>query len=61
MHEMQPVVTDDRGVCQFVCDTASLCGGHSVQPLPNDFGLLLYSAKDLNVSVSVTGMNLCSA
>jgi len=33
MHEMQTVVTDVHGVC--------LCGGHSVQPLPNYFGHVL--------------------
>jgi len=41
MHEMQTIVTDDRSVCQSVCHAALLCGGHSVQPLPNDFGLLV--------------------
>jgi len=39
--EMQTIVTDVHGVC--VChaaNSASLCGDHSVQPLPNHFGLL---------------------
>jgi len=49
LHEMQTIVTDVRGVCQSVrqpvshggsTSSASLCGGHSVQPLPNYFGLL---------------------
>jgi len=51
MHEMQSVVTDDRGVCQFVCHTASLCGGHSMQPLLNHFGLLL--VFEANVSFNM--------
>jgi len=52
MHEMQTIVTDVRGVCQSVCpsvslsvchsaNSASLCGGHSVQLLSSDLGLLL--------------------
>jgi len=51
MHEMQTIVTDVRCVCPFVSlfvslsvtqlSSASLFGGHLVQPLPNDFGLLL--------------------
>jgi len=53
MHEMQYIVTDVRGVCQSVTASLSvslsrgLAGwrvqcvrGHSVQPLPNHFGLL---------------------
>jgi len=46
-YEMHTIVTDLRHVCQSVClsvtrlNSASLCGGHSVQPLPNYFGLLL--------------------
>jgi len=52
MHEMQTIVTDVRGVClsvrPSVCQSrAAQLGftvrGHSVQPLPNDFGLLLTS------------------
>jgi len=52
MHEMQTIVTDVLSVCQFVrqsvchggsTSSASLCGGHSVQPLPNYFGLLVSS------------------
>jgi len=37
MHEMQTIVTDMRGVCQSIClsvtrlNSASQCGGHSVQ------------------------------
>jgi len=27
MHEMQPIVTDDRGDCQSVCHAAELGGG----------------------------------
>jgi len=53
MHKMQTIVTDDFSVCQSVSPSvslpvchaaqqlASLCGGHSVQPVPNHFGLLL--------------------
>jgi len=49
MHEMQTIVTDVHGVCLSVslsvCHaasllSASLCGGHLVQPLPNHFGFL---------------------
>jgi len=56
MHEMQTIVTDVRGVCRFVCPSVSqsvtrgstrqrrvLCArGHSVQPLSNYFGFLLF-------------------
>jgi len=44
MHAMQTVVTDVCGVCHSVMralNLATLRGGHSVQPLPNHFGLLL--------------------
>jgi len=57
MHEMQNIVTDDRGVCPKVCQSVRqpVChaaevggvkwrqvgGACSVQPLPNHFGLLL--------------------
>jgi len=50
MHDMQTIVTDLRGVCRsvspslYVCLSRGLalqCWGHSVQPLPNHFGLLL--------------------
>jgi len=52
MHKMQTIVTDVCSVCQSVTNAlndlvaASLqarvvCGGHSVQPLTNYFGLLL--------------------
>jgi len=39
MHEMQTIVTDVCNVSQSVTrlNSASLCGGHSVQPLPNHF------------------------
>jgi len=42
MHKMQTVVIDVRGVCLFVTrlNSASLCGGHSMQPLQNHFGFL---------------------
>jgi len=43
MHEMQTTVADVRGVCPSVCLSRGACsvyGGHSVQPLPNFFGLL---------------------
>jgi len=49
MHEMQTIVTDVRGVSTVGLsvslsvtrlNSASLCGGHLVQPLPNHFGLL---------------------
>jgi len=46
MHEMQTMVTDVcLSVCMSVCPSVSLAvtRGHSVQPLPNDFGLLLLS------------------
>jgi len=49
MHEMQTVVTDVSGVCPSVClsrgrlNSASLCGGHPVQTLPNHFGFLFNS------------------
>jgi len=50
MHEMQSILTDDCGVCQSVClsvswqhgGASSVCGGYSVQPLPNYFGLLFH-------------------
>jgi len=66
MHEMQTIVTDNRGVCPSICqfDCQSLSRihrmtphseadlrigftvwGHSVQPLPNDFGLLFNNLK----------------
>jgi len=35
MHEMQTIVTDVHSVC------LSIMQGHSLQPLPNYFGLLL--------------------
>jgi len=48
MHEMQTVFTDDRGVCLSVCllrgsarRHVQCIRGHSMQPLPNHFGLLL--------------------
>jgi len=49
MHELQTVVTDVCCVCLSVglsvsvstCQSVSH-GGHSVQPLPNHFGLLLW-------------------
>jgi len=47
MHEMQTIVIDVCCVSLSVCpsrgsvNSASLCGGHTVQPLPNYFGLLL--------------------
>jgi len=49
MHEMQTVVTDVRGVCQSVslsvtrlnsAARAVVTQDHSMQPLPNYFGLL---------------------
>jgi len=46
MHQMQTIVTDVCGVCPSVrlhvnpLNSASLCEGHSVQSLPNHFGLL---------------------
>jgi len=41
MHEMQTIVTDVSSVCQSVwLNSAALCGGHLVQPLPNHFGVL---------------------
>jgi len=57
MHEMQPIVTDDRGVCLSVCLSVSLSlsftmRGHSVQPLPNNFGLLFYGAHGVTVRVT---------
>jgi len=44
MHEMQTIVTDECGVCPSVCHVAQLVftvRGHSVQPLPNHFGLVM--------------------
>jgi len=56
MHEMQTIVTDVHGVCLSVClprmhritphgeaglRLCSTVRGHSVQSLPNHFGLLL--------------------
>jgi len=47
MHEMQTILTDDRGVCQSVrlsrggaCSVPAAQRGNSVQALPNNFGLL---------------------
>jgi len=42
MHEMQTIVTNVCGVCLSVTrlNSASLFGGHLVQPLPNHFGFL---------------------
>jgi len=47
MREMQTIVSDVRGVCLSVCPSVSLSvtRGHSVQPFPNDFGLLLELLK----------------
>jgi len=55
MHEMLTIVTDVRGVCLSVClwrglnrrrrvqcTPRSCARGHSVQPSPNAFGLLLF-------------------
>jgi len=45
MHEMQTILIPMCAVSVSLSVTrlksASLCGGHSVQPLPNHFGLLL--------------------
>jgi len=53
MHEMQTIVTDVRGVCPSVClsrgGACSVCGGHSVQALPNCFGILLYLVQNRRV------------
>jgi len=59
MHMMQTVVTDMRGVCQSVMrlNSASLCGGQSVQSLPNYFGILLDNATHA-VASSVTTSTL---
>jgi len=56
MHEMQTIVTDVRGVCLPVChaaNSASLCGGHSVQPLPNHYSLLFFWAHPVQASTTV--------
>jgi len=49
MHEMQTIVTDDRGVGLSACLSrgstrrrTQCVRSHSVQLLPNHFGLLLY-------------------
>jgi len=49
MHKMQTSVSDDRGVRPSVCLSrgstqrrVKCVRGHSVQPLPNRFGLLLF-------------------
>jgi len=48
MHEMWTIVTDVRGVCLSVClSRGFLCRGHSMQPLPNYFGLLLEQHIDI--------------
>jgi len=41
VHESQTINTDVRGVCLSVCPSISLSvtWSHSVQPLPNHFGI----------------------
>jgi len=63
MHDMQTIVTDVRGACLSVClsvtrlISALLCGRHSVQPLPNHFGLLLSKQLEI-VSGEFHSLNL---
>jgi len=73
MHEMQTIITDVRSVCQSVCHAAQLgftVWGHSVQPLPNHFGLLFYLTLNLEPGIAfervfsfarVIGVVLCAS
>jgi len=51
MHDMQTIVTDDRGVCSSVCHAAQIGGAcHVLQPLPNNSGFLLLCGIITNCS-----------
>jgi len=58
---MQTIVTDDRGVCLSVSLSVTrlnsaaraLCAAHSLQPLPNYFGLLLRIGSAIGLFVSI--------
>jgi len=59
MHELQTIVTDDRCVCLSVSLSVTrlnsaahaVCAAHSLQPLPNYFGLLLYLSLLTTIAV----------
>jgi len=42
MHEMQTIVTDVWYLFVTWLNSTSLCGGHSVQPMPNHSGLFVF-------------------
>jgi len=50
MHEILTILTDVSGICLSVCLSRVLCAwGHSVQPLPNAFVLLLTTFTDVKI------------
>jgi len=61
MYEMQTIVTDDRGVCLSVClsrgstrQRVQCVRGHSMQPLLNYFGFMLF------IQIKITKNNYVS-